>query len=50
MAWRFARITHFTFTIFQKSHYGRGCTASFIICNNYRFVAFHYGHATIGGS
>ncbi len=43
------RVTHLTFTVFQKSHYRRGGTASLVIGYHHRFAAFHNGHAAVGG-
>src|SRR5688572_6916317 len=46
----FSRVAHFTFAVFQKSHYRRGGTASLIIGNYHRFISFHYCHAAVGGT
>ena len=41
------RVSHFTFSILQESHYRRGCTATFLIRYHHRFITFHHRNTTI---
>ena len=44
------RITHFALAILKKSHYRWGRATPFFISYDNRFIAFHNGYATVGGS